>query len=410
MHVTGGPAADVCVVGGGPAGLTLALLLARSGIRVTIVERARSFDRQYRGEILQPGALSLLDGLGVLAGARERGAREHSVFRVRDRRRILMDIDYRRLPAPYNYLLSIPQRNVLEELLRQCRRHENFDYVEGAKVTELLRDGGVVRGVHTDHAARPVVEARCVVGADGRFSKVRRLAGIGTTRLDVFDYDVLWLRLPDDGDPLCEVQVYRGDGAPVLLYSSVPDRIQLGWTLPHRSYRALAGQGLAAVKDRMATDLPERYAARFHDQVRRLSDMSLLDVFSATADSWAADGLVLIGDSAHSHSPIGAQGINLAVQDAVLVHPILVQAVRDGDVSRATLGRFETGRRPDIAKVLRMQRLQSKGMLSRNRIASVVRPRAMRLLSHTPVYDRVLDRIAFGNRSIQLSEVAGDRT
>src|SRR5205814_9377321 len=60
--------------------------------------------------------------------------------------------------------------------------------------------------------------------------------------------------------------------------------------------------------------VPE-YADQIHEHVRALSDLTLLDVFAGCARRWAADGLLLIGDSAHTHSPIGAQGINLAVQD-----------------------------------------------------------------------------------------------
>lgn len=57
---------DVCVVGGDPAGLVLALLMLRSGARVTVVECARAHQRVFRGEILQPGAMALLDALDVL--------------------------------------------------------------------------------------------------------------------------------------------------------------------------------------------------------------------------------------------------------------------------------------------------------------------------------------------------------
>lgn len=89
---------DVCVVGAGPAGLTLALLLLKSGVRVSVVERSRSHQREFRGEILQPGAMTVLDRLGVLAGARERGCHEHDRFRLVEQDRVLLDIDYRALP------------------------------------------------------------------------------------------------------------------------------------------------------------------------------------------------------------------------------------------------------------------------------------------------------------------------
>ena len=74
--------------------------------------------------------------------------------------------------------------------------------------------------------------------------------------------------------------------------------------------------------------MPE-YAGRVSENVRGLADLSLLDVFAGTAREWARDGLLLIGDAAHTHSPLGAQGINLALQDAVLAHPMLVTALRN---------------------------------------------------------------------------------
>lgn len=85
---------DICVVGAGPAGLTLALLMLRSGARVTVLDRTRSFEREYRGEILQPGAMTLLDRLGVLDGARARGGYELGRFQLVENERLLMDIDY----------------------------------------------------------------------------------------------------------------------------------------------------------------------------------------------------------------------------------------------------------------------------------------------------------------------------
>lgn len=394
---------DFCVIGAGPAGLTLALLLLRSGARVTVVERTRAMDREYRGEILQPGGMALLGDLGVLGPARERGCYEHPRFQLVDRGRTVLDIDYRRLPGPHNMLLSIPQRHVLEELLLRCADFESFSYLESTRITELVRDGGRVRGaVVTGPAGRTTIEAHCVVGADGRYSKTRKLAGIENRRIDAFAYDVLWFKVPR-AEPTDRVQISSHDGNPVLVYDSYPGRVQLGWTLPHRGYPAVAASGIEKIKAEICRAVPA-YADAIDEAVTSLSDLTLLDVFGARAEKWADDGLLLIGDSAHAHSPVGAQGINLAIQDAALAHPVLLESLRAGDASAERLSAFPRRRGRDITVAMRIQLVQSKAMLSRSRIAAAVRPRAARVLARTPFFDMALRRIAYGASPVAIRD------
>jgi 6-methylpretetramide 4-monooxygenase len=394
---------DFCIVGGGPAGLTLALLLVRSGARVVLIERSPTLEREYRGEILQPGGMSVLDSLGVLGPARLRGSREHDRFRLVEHGRTLIDGDYRALPGPFNHLLSIPQEHVLGELLDRCRRYHHFTYVEGSKVVRLLRDGSRATGVVCEgRGGRHVVAAHCFVGADGRYSKMRQLAGIRSGRLDVFDYDVLWFKIPDHGRAPKEVRILRAGGNPVLTYASMPGSVQIGWTLPHKRYRAIAAQGVDHVKAMICAAIPE-YAAEIQDRITRLSDLTLLDVFAGCAEEWAQDGLVLIGDSAHTHSPIGAQGINLAVQDAVALHPVLMRSLEAGDAGAAFLNRYVVPRRRDITRIMRLQVTQSKVMLSTGRASAFIRPKMAAIVSRTPIYRKVLRQLAFGNEELRVS-------
>lgn len=387
---------DFCVVGGGPAGLTLALSLLRSGARVTLVERHRSLERAYRGEILQPGGARVLEQLGVLTGARDRGAHELTHFRLTDGSRTLMNVDYGVFPPPHDHLLALPQAHLLAELHERCALHQGFTPLLGNRITGLVRDGERVVGVRSAGAKGEYeVLAHCTVAADGRYSKTRALAGIGNDRAEVFETDVLWFRLPAEGRAEPSVTVHRGDGGPVIVHPSPPNRLQLGWTLPHGDFARIREQGLEWMKEQVAATIPG-YADLIHEHVHDFSDLVLLDVFSSVADRWSGDGLLLIGDSAHTHGPLGAQGINLAIQDAAIAHPLLIGALGAGDFGAHVLSRFERQRRPDIERTMRFQVMQSKGLLSRNRLASAARRVVLPLFRRSPAYPAVTRRIAFG--------------
>jgi monooxygenase len=393
---------DFCVVGGGPAGMTLALLLLRSGASVALAERSRSLDRQFRGDILQPGGMRILEELGVLGAARERGSYEHDKFQHIERGRVLIENNYRRLPAPFNCLLSIPQLHILEALLERCQRHDRFTYLGGSRVTQLIAEDGRVRGVIAEgrDGARSV-RAHCVIGADGRYSKVRQLADIASGRQDSFGQDIMWFKLPAYGSVPRAVRVFRGLGNPVFAYASVPDSIQFGWTLRHGGYKDIAGKGVDYIKSQLVIAIPQ-YAELINNEIKSLADLTLLDVFSACASEWSRDGLVLIGDSAHTHSPIGGQGINLAIQDAVIVHPLLMASLRENNASSDLLGRFMAQRLRDIDRMRKLQKLQGK-MLSTGRVATFLRPAATALAAHSPIHRKLLHTLAFGNKNVKIS-------
>ncbi|MEU4884272.1 FAD-dependent oxidoreductase [Streptomyces althioticus] len=394
---------DVCVVGGGPAGLALALMLLRSGVRVTLLEKSARFDRAFRGEILQPGGQRILGDLGVLAAARAAGACELNGFQLVDRDRVLLDIDYRRLPAPYRHLLAMPQRHLLDALLERCRALPGFRFLDGHRIGALVEEDGRITGaVARGPGGRRTVRARVVVGADGRFSKTRALAGIGAGRVEAFGHDVLWFTVRAPGRQTGYVRIHRTAGNPVLVHDSHPDRLQIGWTLPHRSWPELAARGIDEVRRELTTALPQ-FADLIEASVSDLSDLSLLDVYAGKADAWTRDGLVLIGDSAHTHSPLGAQGINLALQDAAVLHPVLVAALRDGCVDQARFAPYLETRMPAVDVVMRMQQMQAKGMFGTGGpVADRLRSGVARLIRHSPLGRKITHRVAYGHPVVEV--------
>lgn len=397
---------DVLVVGAGPAGLALTLMLLRSGVKVTLAERSTSFRRDFHGEILQPGGQLVLDELGVLEAASARGARVLDGFQVLNREKVLLDIDYRRLPAPHNRLLALPQPHLLAELLAACERLPGFTYLDGHRVSALTEDddGRCTGAVVTRLGTRRVrVRASVVVGADGRFSKTRQLAGIDAGRREVFDQDVVWFTLPASGRSTGRVRIHRAGKAAVLVHDTHPDRLRIGWTLPHGTWNQVTARGIDEVRGDLAAVLPQ-YADLLHEHLRSLSDLTLLDVFAADAATWTRDGLVLLGDAAHTHGPLGAQGINLALQDAAVLHPVLLDALAAGDVRRERLGVFEERRRPVAEAVTRVQRVQSMAFFGKGGpVAEFLRARAAAVVTRTPAGARITSRIAYGRTPVGVS-------
>lgn len=402
--MTGPEDTDVCVVGAGPAGLALTLMLLRSGFRVTLLEKSTTFTRDFHGEILQPGGQRVLDELGVLTDACSLGARDLIGFQVLEGERLLLDIDYTRLDAPYGRLLALPQRHLLETLLAACRRLPGFTYRDGHRLTALTEyDGRRAGAVVVGPGGRPLtVRAAVVVGADGRFSRTRALAGIDAGRTEAFDQDLVWFSVPAPGRTTRHVRVHRAAGTAVLVHDTHPDLIRIGWTLPHRSWPAVAAGGITAVKDRLARAVPE-FADLVAEHLTGLADLKLLDVFAARAPRWTRDGLVLLGDSARTHGPLGAQGVNLALQDAAALHPVLVEALHAGDTGHTRLARFQELRAPAADAVTRAQRLQAKALLGTSgRVATLARAGAARIVTRTPLGARITAKVAYGTAPVHV--------
>ena len=323
-----------CVVGGGPAGLVLGLILARAGVRTTVLEKHADFLRDFRGDTVHASTLSLLDELGLgeqFASLPPRWVQRLSVQLDSGTYGVA---DLTGLPGRHQHIALVPQWDFLNVIADASRQEADYQLIMEAEVEDVLWDGQRVVGVsYIQDGEIRQLEADLVVGCDGRSSVVRERAGL---RLRTFGVpmDVLWFRLPRHAtDP--EGVVGRISRSNLMIMIDRGDYFQMGFVIRKGSIAALRDQGIAAFRQRLRDTVP--WLGDRVEILESFDDIRLLNVVLSRLSRWYRDGLLCIGDAAHAMSPAGGVGINLAVQDAVAAGRILAPSLRTGTVSMSRL-------------------------------------------------------------------------
>ncbi|WKX70818.1 FAD-dependent monooxygenase [Streptomyces sp. XD-27] len=351
---------EVLVVGAGPAGLTLAVDLARRGIRALVVERGAELFPGSRGKGLQPRTQEVFDDLGVIGAVRAAGGPYPPMMDWDGDRRLgafqMIDSVEPTPGAPYHEVWMLPQwrtSRILYERLLELGGGVRFGTeltgfaqdADGVEARLRHADGVEARLRHAD-GSTTTVGARYLVAADGGRSTVRAALGIGMTgetvdprpmlvadvRIDGIDADHwhVWQQAPGGGIALCPLagtdhfQVVAGYEDT----DAVPD------TSPEAVRRLVADRTPLTAAD-----------------VREVLWASTFRTRAAMADRFREGRVFLVGDAAHVHSPAGGQGLNTSVQDAYNLGWKLAHVLRHG-ADPALLDSYEEERLPVAAGVL----------------------------------------------------------
>jgi 2-polyprenyl-6-methoxyphenol hydroxylase-like FAD-dependent oxidoreductase len=407
MEVATSTASDTCqtpccVVGAGPAGVVLSLLLVRAGIPVTLLEAHRDFDRDFRGDTIHPSTLEVLDQIGLADPLLDLPHVKAPFFQSVTSSGVERTLTFYRLPTRFPYMMIMPQSRFLEFLTEEAAKYRHFRIIMGANVQRLLEEGGAVRGVAYPHrGGQTEVHALLTVAADGRFSRVRKLSSLdAVSQSDPME--VIWLRLPRTPDDRPEeATLYFGKRHVVVVLGRTHEW-QLGAVLPKGGYHEFKTEGLDALRQSIAATVPW-----LGDRVGLLKDWRDVSLLSVEADRllrWHRPGLLLIGDAAHVMLPVGGVGINCAIADAVEAANVLVEPLRAGRVQDAQLAQVQRRRERITRVVQHFQAAQERTIMGALKSGHPFRlPAPLRVILRVPGLRNLPARvIGFGVRRVRL--------
>ena len=384
---------DVLVVGAGPGGGLLAHLLARAEVNVVLAEKQSTLERSFRGETIAARSVLTLRELGFEKALKDHGFVEMTGIGQWEKGHRVMHIDYRRFPIEA-MPIDIPQPALIKAFLDRSAEYPNFTYLAPATLSELVEEEGEVRGgVLRTEGRRVEVRARLVVGADGRFSKTRRLSGLPVD-ITPMERDFLWFKLPRPDDWGHDGNLVALRDKHLVILPAFPDLLRVGYNLPKRGLSEARAQGLDAFKAGIVEVAPQ-LGGLVEEHITSWKDTSFLEIFTAEMPTWSRDGLLLIGDASHTCTPILGQGVNLAIQDAVYFAPVITRALESGKGALAGSAFDDTvaGRSAHKAMVTRFQRFQEGALAKSSTAGTVMRRTRLRAINRLPFKYRLLDRV-----------------
>jgi len=362
---------DCVIAGGGPAGMVLGYLLARAGLKVTVLEKHADFFRDFRGDTVHPSTVTLLGELGLRGKFLQLPlTRLSTMDAVFDGQRITI-ADFRTLRGPDNFLVFAPQWDFLNFLAREAAAYPTFELRMSTEATGLIVEQDQVRGVRAATAdGGTEIRARLTVAADGRASNLRAAAGMTPDEFGV-PIDVLWFGLPKPPDPPPVTLGYISSRGMVLTIDR-GDRYQSGMVIRKGGFDALREAGLDALRARIT------HAAPFlHPVVGTLTDWDQIKLLSVQINRlrrWYRPGFIAIGDAAHAMSPMFGVGVNFAIQDAVALFNAIADDLAAGAAPVEKLAAVQR-RRETPVKVIQLLQRNGHRAIARATTGSSIAPR-----------------------------------
>ncbi len=390
---------QVCIIGGGPAGVIAAYLFALRGVSVVLLEGENNFDREFRGDTFHASSLEILDQLGFADDVVKLCNSKVGQLNFKTSELSLQVADFAGMNSKYPFVGIIPQVKFLNYMVRKAGALPDFNIIMGAKVKELKQIDGKVTGVKYKKGGEEFeLDSLLTIGADGRGSSTRRLANIKLGKTSP-PMDVLWFRvsIPKDTALKESVDIRVGSGSMVVMVNR-GDYIQCGYIIMKGSYKELRNEGIEHFQNEVKGLAPELSSTI--SEVNDWKQCAILSVTTGRVEQWYQDGLLLIGDAAHIMSPVGGVGINYAIQDAVATVNLLVDPIKEERLNVSDLAKVQSRREPAVKFIQTFQTFAQKRV-----VADALKsdkpfspPLPLKIVSKLPfMRKRIAKFLAYGN-------------
>jgi 2-polyprenyl-6-methoxyphenol hydroxylase-like FAD-dependent oxidoreductase len=406
---------QVVIVGAGPAGAALGYLLARRTIDVTLLERQTDFAREFRGEALMPSGI---DAFAQMRLGAQLAALPQARLTAMELYQGATRLGRFEFASGFGDIGPhvVSQPAMLEMLVAEAGRYSNFKLSRGVTVRDLILDAGRITGVAADSTGGPIeIRADLVIGADGRASVIRKRAGLHEERSPQA-FDVVWgkVPLPDFMSDRSTGRGYIGGGGGnshlMLCFPSYDGRLQFAWMIEKGSFGELRRRGIEQWIEEMAAHVSGDLAAHLRAHLNDVTHPFLLDVVCDRLSKWSTPGLLLLGDASHPMSPVGGQGVNIALRDALVAAnhlcPLLARGAAAAELDAAA-ARIEAERAPEVRAVQRMQQFGPRLLFSSTFRRIILSPPVVWLLRRALVsklVGRTVGPFAHGVTSVRLTE------
>ena len=350
---------DVAICGAGPAGAALANILASRGIKTALIERQSDFSKEFRGEGIMPSGYQALKDIGFDLKKMEIPMEVNHRIKVFYRGKHLID------PTPEGFedgLIWVSQPALLEHMIQECQKYDDFTFYRGHRVKDVIYQEGRANGLCLVNNNQEFdIQAKVIIGCDGRSSTLRR-----RLNFEVKDYkqiiDIIWFKIPyphgflKKGTALANI-VPNGLMVCPACYD---DKLQIGWIIAKGSYKELKKQGEEAWISEIQKTCPPELSDHLERSKGNMSNKFVLDVGIDRCKSWNKNGVLLLGDAAHMMNPVGGQGINIALRDAIVAANHLVPLLKKRPSNKTIDDAFLEIEKERLPEVIAVQNFQKR--------------------------------------------------